>query len=620
MAQNDETKSPETGKENSPRPRRRNTPRNPATDTHPAAREQRYGRETSEQHPAASHTPKSGSNGGKGGRRGRPMKIIPLGGLDGIGKNMTALVYGNDMLLIDAGLMFPDDDHPGVDLILPDYTYVLEHAEDLRGIIITHGHEDHTGALPYLLKDLGRKVPILGTKLTLGLIKGKLAEHNLNDQKLREVVPGEHTALGVFGCDFFNVNHSIPGAMGLFVRSPAGTLLHTGDFKLDQTPINGELTDFAALSHFSKVGVDVMLSDSTNAQRKEFTKSEAEVGKVLRQIISQAERRVVVASFASHIHRLQQVCDAARLAGRKVAVTGRSMITNTQIARDLGYLNVSDDLIIDAYDARDYPREKLVVLCTGSQGEPLSALARMANGEHRTIDIEEGDTVIISATPVPGNEKAVTRVKNALSKIGADVFDKSVALVHVSGHASSEELKLMMALVKPRNFMPVHGESQHLRAHRDLALSMGIAAENTFILDNGDTLELLDGKLTRGEQVENGIVYVDGLSVGDVSTIVLKDRKTLASDGIVTVVCLINTRKGSSAGEPELIMRGVTGGDDPTLQTDAVQAVQNILATHTREYQGNPGPLKKKIREDLSRLLWERCRRRPMIIPIIMEV
>ena len=397
--------------------------------------------------------------------------------------------------------------------------------------------------MPYLIKDLDRKVPILGTKLTIGLIKGKLAEHGLNDQKLREITPGEHVALGAFGCDFFSVNHSIPGAVGIFVRTPAGTLLHTGDFKLDQTPIDGVRTDFAALSHFAKVGVDIMLSDSTNAQKTEFTKSEAEVGKALRQIISQSKQRVVVASFASHIHRVQQICDAALLADRKVAVTGRSMIQNTEIARDLGYLNVPDDLIIDAYDAKDYPRDKLVVLCTGSQGEPLSALARMANGEHRTIDIEAGDTVIISATPVPGNEKAVTRVKNALSKIGADVYDKTVALVHVSGHAGSEELKLMMALVKPKNFLPVHGEAQHLRAHCELAQRCGIPRENIFLLDNGDTLELSDGKVARGEQVENGIIYVDGLSVGDVSTIVLKDRKTLASDGIVTAVCIVNSRR-----------------------------------------------------------------------------
>ncbi|MCL2757458.1 MAG: ribonuclease J, partial [Coriobacteriia bacterium] len=393
----------------------------------------------------------------------KPLKIIPLGGLDGIGKNMTVFEYGNDMVLVDAGLMFPDDDHPGIDLILPDYTYVLEHAEKLRAIIITHGHEDHTGALPFLLKDLGLPIPICGSKLTLGLIEGKLAEHQIKTPNTREVRAGERITLNSFTCEFFSVNHSIPAALGVFLQTPAGTVLHTGDFKLDQTPIDGVHTDFAAISRFASVGVDLLLSDSTNAKNVNFTKSEAEVGKTLKYIISSAEKRVIVAAFSSHIHRIQQICDAAVEAGRKVAVTGRSMITNTQIARELGYLTIADRHIIDAYAAKDIPPEKVVILCTGSQGEPLSALARMANSEHRTVEIEAGDTVIISATPVPGNEKAVTRVINALSKVGAEVFDKTRALVHVSGHGGSEELKIMMAISRPKYLMPVHGETIHLR-------------------------------------------------------------------------------------------------------------------------------------------------------------
>ncbi|NTU89204.1 MAG: ribonuclease J, partial [Actinobacteria bacterium] len=368
-------------------------------------------------------------------RRKKPstpgLRVIPLGGLDGIGKNMMVLECGDDMVLIDAGLMFPDDDHLGVDLILPDYTYVLENASRLRGILITHGHEDHTGALPYLLKDIGAQVPIFGSKMTLGLIEGKLAEHKLMSPLFHEVSAGETVTLGCFSVSFFAVNHSIPGAFGIYFRTPAGTLLHTGDFKLDQTPIDGVTTDFAALCHYGHLGVDLMFSDSTNAQRPTFTRSESDVGKELRSIIKNADKRVIVASFSSHIHRVQQVCDAAVLAGRKVAVTGRSMLTNTKIARDLGYLHVSEGTIIDAYEAKDIPSDKVVVLCTGSQGEPLSALARMANGEHRTISIEEGDTVIISATPVPGNEKAVTRVINGLARIGAKIYDKSNALVHV---------------------------------------------------------------------------------------------------------------------------------------------------------------------------------------------
>jgi ribonuclease J len=547
--------------------------------------------------------------------------VIPLGGLDGIGKNMTVFEYGNDMIVVDAGLMFPDDDHPGVDLILPDYTYILENAERLRAIIITHGHEDHTGALPYLLKDLAvTNVPIVGSKLTLGFIEGKFAEHGLKNVRFREVQAGEHIAVGTFGCDFYSVNHSIPASLGVFIRTPAGNVLHTGDFKLDQTPIDGVHTDFAALSRFAKAGIDLMLSDSTNANIPAFTKSEAEVGKALEQIVSSARQRVIVASFASHIHRIQQVCDAAVAAGRKIAVTGRSMLTNTRIARELGYLKVSESLLIDAYAAKDIPPDKLVVLCTGSQGEPLSALARMANGEHRTVDIEQGDTVIISATPVPGNEKAVTRVVNALSKIGADVYDKQRALVHVSGHAGAEELKLMIALAQPAHFMPVHGEALHLRAHAKLAESVGVPTRNIFILDSGDTLLLGEGVVERGEPVESGVVYVDGLSVGDVSAVVLKDRQTLANDGIVTLVCMIRRRDNVPVGKPEVIMRGVSGGEDAELTNDLVALAERILARFAHEHRSNPSSLKRALREEISGLLWERARRRPMIIPLIMDV
>ncbi|MDR3308006.1 MAG: ribonuclease J [Coriobacteriales bacterium] len=546
--------------------------------------------------------------------------MIPLGGLDGIGKNMTVFEYDEDMIVVDAGLMFPDDDHPGVDLILPDYTYVLENMHRLRAIIITHGHEDHTGALPYLLKDLGTSVPIYSSKLTLGFIEGKLAEQNIKNARFREVKAGEHVALGLFGCDFFSVNHSIPAAMGVFIRTPAGNVLHTGDFKLDQTPIDGVNTDFAAVSRFAKAGVDLMLSDSTNAANPNFTKSEAEVGKVLNQIISGATKRVIVASFSSHIHRIQQVCDAAVAAKRKVAVTGRSMLTNTKIARELGYLRIDESNIIDAYAAKDIPPSKVVILCTGSQGEPLSALARMSNGEHRTVGIEEGDAVIISATPVPGNEKAVTRVVNALSKIGAVIYDKQTALVHVSGHAGAEELKLMLTIAQPKNFMPVHGEAMHLRAHSKLAQDVGIPKKNIFILETGDTLLLDQSGITKGTPVESGVVYVDGLSVGDVSAVVLKDRQTLANDGIVTVVCMIKRRESSAVGTPEIIMRGVSGGDDPELTKDAVAVAAKTVANFAHEHRNNPNRLQRALREALSSFLWERCRRRPMIIPIIMDV
>jgi ribonuclease J len=397
-------------------------------------------------------------------------------------------------------------------------------------------------------------------------------------------------------------------------------VLHTGDFKLDQTPIDNVHTDFAAISRFAKAGVNLMLSDSTNANNPNFTKSEAEVGKALKQIIGSAKKRVIVASFSSHIHRIQQVCDAAVEAGRKVAVTGRSMLTNTKIARELGYLHLKGNVIIDAYAAKDIPPQSIVILCTGSQGEPLSALARMANGEHRTVDIEQGDTVIISATPVPGNEKAVTRVVNALSKIGADIYDKNRALVHVSGHAGAEELKLMLTIAQPEHFVPVHGEALHLRAHAELAKSVGVAADKVFLLENGDTLLLDEKGVSRGKPVESGVVYVDGLSVGDVSAVVLKDRQTLANDGIVTVVCMLRRRDGMPQGRPEVIMRGVSGGDDPGLVGDLVSLAEQTVARFAKEYRSNPNSLKRAVREGISGLLWERCRRRPMVIPLIMDV
>ena len=548
------------------------------------------------------------------------LKIIPLGGLDGIGKNMTVFEYGDDMVVVDAGMMFPDDDYPGIDLLIPDYTYILENSHKLRGLIITHGHEDHTGAIPYVLKDLDRQTTIFGTKLTLGLIEGKLDEHHFHDVGLQEISAGQSIKLGSFTCEFFSVNHSIPAAVGVFLQTPAGNVLHTGDFKLDQTPIDGVRTDFGAMARFGQIGVDLLMSDSTNANVPFFTKSEAEVGKVLNEIIGGAKKRVVVAAFASHIHRIQQICDATVAANRKVAVTGRSMLTNTRIARELGYLDIAADDIVDSYEVKDMPRDRLVVLCTGSQGEPLSALTRIANGEHRTIDIEEGDTVIISASPVPGNEKAVSRVKNALAKVGVDFYDKYRATVHVSGHAGMEELKLVMSICKPRNFMPVHGEAQHLQAHADLAEDMGIPRSNIFILDNGNTLEMRNGKVTEGEPVESGVVFVEGLSVGDVSALVLKDRKTLGDEGMVSVVMMVSKRDGRPLKDIELIMRGVTGGDDAVLLDDATAVVQEVLGRSGKDYRINPASLRREVRDELSKFLWGRCRRRPMIIPILMEV
>ncbi len=547
------------------------------------------------------------------------LEIIPLGGLDAIGKNMTAFKCGHDMLLDDAGLMFPDDDHPGIDLILPDYTYVLENADKLKGIVVTHGHEDHTGALPYLMKDLDRSIPIYATKMTLGLIEGKFAEHKIKNAKLVEIKPGDTIHLGCFTVTFFAVNHSIPGAVGLFIESPAGNVLHMGDFKLDQTPIDGITTDYGALARFSEIGVDLMMSDSTNANNPNFTPSEAEVGKTLNQIISAAKGRVIIASFASHIHRMQQICDAAVANGRKVVVTGRSMIQNTDIARRLGYLNINDSDLIDAYELKDVPPEKVVIMCTGSQGEPLSALSRIANGEHKTIDVEKGDTVIISATPVPGNEKAVTRVINTLAKIGADVYDKSRARVHVSGHAGAEELKIVLSIVKPRAFLPVHGESSHLRAHAQLAIATGVSEDNIYMLENGDSLILSSKGIRQGEGVESGIIYVDGLSVGDTSEGVLNERSELGNQGFASIACAVSVSKHALIGNPIVELHGIAGGDDAYL-SDQMQALVANAVRRALSKGSNIKEVRCSVRDAVKSLLWERTKQRPMVVINLLEV
>ena len=549
-----------------------------------------------------------------------PLKVIPLGGLDGIGKNMTVIECGPDMMLVDAGLMFPDDSQPGIDLVLPDYTYVLENEDKLRGIIITHGHEDHTGALPYLLQDLNNKVPIFSSKLTLGFIEGKLSEFRIRAPKFREVKGGSHVNLGCLSVDFFSMTHSIPGALGIFVKSPQGTVMHTGDFKLDQTPIDGVTPDYAAITRFGKLGVDLLLSDSTNATVPGFTKSEAEVGHSLYDAIKNAEGRVFVASFSSHIHRLQQICDAAKACGRKIVVTGRSMLTNTRVARELGYLKIDENDLVDAYELNGIPENKVVVMCTGSQGEPLSALSRMANGEHKTLSIHDGDTVIISATPVPGNEKAVQQVVNSLAKLGCDVYDKHRCLVHVSGHGSQEELKLMLAMARPTYFMPVHGEAVHLRAHAKLGEKMGIPRDNIFVIDNGDSLEMRAGKVKRGRAVESGVVYVDGLRIGDTDPIVLRDRQKLANDGMVTVVATMSTKR-KKIEAIEVSGRGVSFTIDDEFTSDASDSIMKMIEKGSFNFTSSgTDALRKAVRDSLSNFIWNRTHTRPMIIPVVMEV
>ena len=553
-------------------------------------------------------------------KKSAPLKIIPLGGLDGIGKNMTVFECGDDMVLVDAGLMFPDDSQPGIDLVLPDYTYVLENEEKLRGIVVTHGHEDHTGSLPYLLQDLNNKVPIFSSKLTLGFIEGKLSEFRIRAPKFREVHGGSHVNLGCIQIDFFSMTHSIPGALGVFIRTPQGTVMHTGDFKLDQTPIDGVTPDYAAINKFAKQGIDLLMSDSTNATRPGFTKSEAEVGPSLYAAIKNAPGRVFVASFSSHIHRLQQICDAARSCGRKIVVTGRSMLTNTRVARELGYLKIPEEDIIDAYEIDNLPEDRIVVMCTGSQGEPLSALSRMANGEHKTLSMHEGDTVIISATPIPGNEKGVQQVVNSLAKIGCDVYDKNRTLVHVSGHGSQEELKLMLAMAKPSYFMPVHGEAVHLRAHASLARKMGIPSDRIFVLDNGDSLEMRAGKVRRGASVESGVVYVDGLRIGDTDPIVLRDRQKLANDGMVTAVAIVSLKR-KRIDAIEFSGRGVSFTIDDEFSADASASIMKMIEKGKFNFTSSgTDALRKAVRDSLSNFIWNRTRTRPMIIPVVMEV
>ena len=548
------------------------------------------------------------------------MRITPLGGLGEIGRNMNVIEYNGHLLLIDCGVLFPEEEQPGVDLILPDFSYIKNRLDKVDALVLTHGHEDHTGSLPYLLQDLNNKVPIFSSKLTLGFIEGKLSEFRIRAPKFREVKGGSHVNLGGISLDFFSMTHSIPGALGVFIRTNQGTVMHTGDFKLDQTPIDGVTPDYAAISRFAKQGIDLLLSDSTNATVPGFTKSEAEVGPNLLHAIKNAPGRVFVASFSSHIHRLQQICDAARKCGRKVVVTGRSMLTNTRVARELGYLNIDDADIIDAFDIDNLPDDKIVVMCTGSQGEPLSALSRMANGEHKTLSIHEGDTVILSATPVPGNEKAVQQVVNSLAKLGCDVWDKNRALVHVSGHGSQEELKLLMAMAKPTYFMPVHGEAVHLRAHAQLARKMGLKDDHIFILDNGDTLEMRGGIVKRGAPVESGVVYVDGLRIGDTDPIVLRDRQKLANDGMVTAVAIVSL-KHKKIEAIEFSGRGVSFAIDDQFSEDASAAIMKTIEKGKFSFTSSGSDaIRKAVRDSLSNFIWSRTRTRPMIIPVVMEV
>ncbi len=547
------------------------------------------------------------------------LKIIPLGGLGEVGKNMTVIEYGEDVLVIDAGLMFPEDEMPGVDLVLPDFSYLKENAEKLRGVVLTHGHEDHTGALPYLLKEID--VPVYGTKLTLGLVEGKLSEHNLNDARLIEIDPDERLKMGAFDLEFIRVCHSIPDGVAIAIRTPEGIIIHSGDFKLDQTPIDGRVTEFQKLAAYRDKGVLALLSDSTNAEIDGYTRSERVVGKTLERIILNAKARIVVASFASHIHRIQQVIDVAHAAKRKIAICGRTMEKNIDIAVRLGYLNLPRKMIIHPAQMRDFPPDKVLILSTGTQGEPLSALARMASHEHRWVEIEPGDTVIISASPVPGNEKSISQTINRLFRCGADVYYESVSGVHVSGHGAREELKLLINMVRPKYFIPIHGERRHLTYHARLANSLGIPEERVFIAENGDVIEIKNGDAGITGQVHAGLLLVDGLGIGDVGDVVLRDRQLLSRDGILIAVTVVDRQSGQLLAPPELITRGfVYVKESQDLLDEARDKVCETLERTASERLTDLSILKNDIRRTLSEFVYEQIKRRPMIIPVIIEV
>lgn len=558
---------------------------------------------------------------GKSKAEPKPIKVSFLGGLNEVGKNMTLFEYGEDMFLVDCGLAFPDQDMLGVDLVLPDFTYVERNADRIRGIVITHGHEDHIGGLPYLLKVLN--VPVYGTKLTIGLIQGKLREHGLlNSASLNVIKPGDVITLGGFTVEAIHVNHSIPDALGLAIRCEGGTIVHTGDFKIDTTPIDGGMMDLGRLAEIGQEGVLCLMSDSTNAERPGFTESERKVGESFETLFRKAgNNRIIVATFSSNIHRVQQIMNVAASLGRKVALVGRSLENVVSISAELGYLNIPEGIVIDINMINRYPADKLVIITTGSQGEPMSALTRMAFSDHRKVEIHPNDYVIISATPIPGNEKTVSRVVNELMKLGADVVYEKMYEVHVSGHACQEELKMIMGIVKPKYFIPVHGELKHLRKHAGLALSMGISKENILIADNGRVAEISKKALRCTSTVPAGRVFVDGYGVGDVGSVVLRDRKHLAQDGLVIVAVCIDRESGMIVSGPDVVTRGfVYVKESEELINAAREVAVEAIEAQTDGGYFDWNSIKASLRDEISHLMYERTKRSPMILPVIMEV
>lgn len=549
------------------------------------------------------------------------LSIFALGGVGEIGKNMYVVQYGNDIVVVDAGLKFPEEDMLGIDIVIPDISYLTENRDKVRAILITHGHEDHIGGLPYVLKHLN--VPVYGTRLTLGLIESKLREANLLGETKRILITADsEIQLGAIRASFFKTNHSIPDSVGVCLDTPEGCVVHTGDFKFDHTPVNGQYADLQRMAEIGQRGVLALLSDSTNAERPGFTPSESSVGVVLEDIFRKAEQRVVVATFASNIHRIQQVIDAAYATNRKLTVIGRSMVNVVTIASELGYLNIPDGMLIEPEEVNKMAADRVAILSTGSQGEPMSALTRMARSTHRKVDILPGDTVVIAATPIPGNEKYVGRTVDELCRLGAHViYGGSKTGVHVSGHGSQEELKLMLNLMRPKYFIPIHGEYRMLRNHADLAEAVGIERENIFITDIGDTVEITNGVARRGSKVQSGYVLIDGLGVGDVGNIVLRDRKLLSQDGILVVVVTLSKQEGTILSGPDIISRGfVYVRESEGLLDEANRIVTSTLHKLMNENVNEWASLKTNVKDALGRFLYEQTRRRPMILPIIMEV
>ena len=553
-------------------------------------------------------------------QKSKKIKITPLGGLHEIGKNMTVFEYGSDLLILDAGLAFPDDDMLGIDMVIPDITYLQKHKNRIRGIILTHGHEDHIGAIPYVLKEFN--VPVYGTKLTLGILRNKLEEHGiLNSAKLNVINPGETFKLGDFKVEFIRSNHSIADAVAVAFHTPAGVVLHTGDFKIDSTPINGEMIDLGRIGELGKQGILLLMSDSTNAERRGYTMSESTVGATFDNVFENCNKRIFVATFASNIHRVQQIINAAVKYGRKVAVSGRSMENVLAAAIELGYMHIPKNTLIKLDEIGRYSKEQLVIVTTGSQGETMSALSRMAYSGHKKVNIEADDLVIISASPIPGNEKAISNVINELLKHGAEVIYESLADVHVSGHACQEELKIILALAKPRFFMPVHGEFKHLSRHRDLALQMGMKSKDIFMMENGNVLEVSanDAKITG--TVPSGKVLVDGLGVGDVGSIVLRDRKHLSEDGLIVVVMTIDHASQTVVAGPDIISRGfvyVRESEDlmESMRIKTADIVNTCLDNNTLDWAS----LKSHVKNELGSFIFSKTKRKPMILPVIMDI